>query len=96
MIINLSPQRSDKELLIIKSGDLLIVNGVELDFSLLEEGSLLPREAIDCPELISDVERIDGHVTLTFILPHGVSASGEARFPTPIVDPPDGEVVLPS
>lgn len=96
MIINLSPQRRDDALAILKSDDTLNINGLDFDFSGIEEGDLLPREAVGCEFLISDVERVNGDIVLTLILPNGANASQSARFPQPIINPPDGVVELPS
>ena len=95
MKINLSPTRSDKELNIIKSADTLTINGVPYDFSQLPNGATLPREAIDCEFIVSDVNRVNGEIELTILLPHGANASHEARFPEPIIKNDDGQVVLP-
>ena len=95
MLINLSPTRSDKILSISKSADTLTINGVPYDFSLLPNGATLPREAIGCEFIISDVSRINGEIELTILLPHGANASHEARFPESINMINDGQVVLP-
>jgi hypothetical protein len=95
MLINLSPQRREDILTISKSGDILTINGVPYDFSQLPEGATLPREAIDCEWIVSDVSRINGEIELTILLPHGANASHEARFPEPIIKNDDGQVVLP-
>lgn len=95
MFINLSPTRSDRTLEITKTGDTLSINGIPYDFSQLPNGATLPREAIDCEFIVSDVNRINGEIELTILLPHGTNASHEARFPEPIVKNDDGQVVLP-
>lgn len=95
MRINLSPQRRDDTLTIIKSGDVLTINGTEFDFSQVPDGGLLPREAVDCAWLASDVTREDGELTLTLLLPHGANASEARRFPEPLTNVPDGEVEFP-
>jgi hypothetical protein len=95
MLINLSPQRRDDILTISKTGDTLTINGVSYDFSQLPNGATLPREAIDCEFIVSDVNRINGEIELTILLPHGANASHEARFPEPIIKNDDGQVVLP-
>ena len=96
MIIKLSPQRRNDTLGISRSGDILTINGVEYDFSPLEDGDMLPQEAVNNEFVISDVERVGGVITLTLLLPHGANASEAARFPQPVVDPPNGNVELPS
>lgn len=95
MKISLSPQRRDDDLRIVKSGDALNINGIDYDFSVIPDGAILPRDAIDCNWIISDVERVSGALQLTVILPHGPNASESARFPSPIIDPKDGELELP-
>lgn len=95
MKIKLSPQRRDDTLTVTKQGDILTINGENYDFSLIPEGATLPRYATDCEWLASDVERIDGVLHLTLLLPHGANASEAARFPQPIIDPANGELELP-
>lgn len=95
MKINLSPQRRDDSLTVSRLGDVLTINGTPYDFSDLAEGDLLPREATDSPFIVSDVTRIGGQLELTLLLPHGANASEAARFPAPILNPPDGLVELP-
>jgi hypothetical protein len=95
MKISLSPQRRDDTLLVSKIGDALTINGIEYDFSVVPDGALLPQGAIDCTWLASDVERIDGSLHLTLILPHGEAASEAARFPAPLINPADGPLEFP-
>ena len=95
MLINLSPQRREDILTISKTGDTLTINGVPYDFSQLPNGATLPREAIGCEFIVSDVNRVNGEIELTILLPHGADASHEARFPEPINMTTNGQVVLP-
>ena len=95
MKITLSPQRRDDTLEVIKSGNTLTINGTAYDFSVIPDGATLPLDAVDCIWLASDVERIDGILHLTLLLPHSATASYDARFPTPIIDPADGILVFP-
>ena len=95
MLINFSPIRSDRTLEITKTGETLTINGESFDFSQLPEGATLPREAIGCEFIVSDVNRVNGEIELTILLPHGANASHEARFPQPITMTTDGQVVLP-
>ena len=90
MNIKLSPQRRDEKLTASKQGDRLTINGVEYDFTDLPDGATLPVDTIDCEYIRGDVERIEGQLHLTLILPHGPNAPHETRFPEPIVDPADG------
>lgn len=95
MHISFSPMRRDDELTVIKTGDALTINGVTYDFSPLPDGGTLPREAVDCEWLASDVERVNGELVIPILLPHGPNASEAARFPEPLTVTIDGEVVLP-
>jgi hypothetical protein len=95
MKIILSPQRRDDTLTVTKQGDTLTINGTAYDFSVIPDGATLPKEATDCAWLASDVERIDGVLHLTLLLPHGANASQAARFPQPIINPADGVLELP-
>ena len=95
MKINLSPQRRDDTLSVTKQGDTLTINGTEYDFSQLPDGGSLPADAVDCEFVIGSVDRVNGELELTLLLPHGPNATEAARFPEPIIDPADGEVELP-
>ena len=95
MKIILSPQRRDDTLTVTKQGDTLTINGTAYDFSVIPDGATLPKDATDCAWLASDVERIDGVLHLTLLLPHGANASQAARFPQPIINPADGVLELP-
>ena len=95
MKINLSPQRRDDTLAVIKQGDVLTINGTEYDFTDLPDGGTLPVDAVDCEYVFGSVDRVNGELELTLLLPHGANASEAARFPEPIIDPADGEVELP-
>lgn len=94
MIIKLSPVRSDAGLSVAKSGDTLEVNSVVLDFSQLPDGATLPAEAVGCEFVIAPVERINGDLVLTLMLPHAADAPQAARFPVDLY-PADGQVQLP-
>ena len=95
MKINLSPQRRDNTLTVVKQGDTLTINGTAYDFSVIPDGATLPKDATDCAWLASDVERIDGVLHLTLLLPYGANASEAARFPQPMINPANGELELP-
>jgi hypothetical protein len=95
MIIKLSPVRSDAELTVTKAGDTLIINGASLDFSRLEDGSTLCAEAVGNEWVVQPVNRINGELVVTLMLPHAADASELARFPVDIINPADGPVRLP-
>lgn len=79
--IKLSPINASEHLAAIVVEDTIILNGVELDFSPLGEGDVLPAAAIDSPWIASDVTRTDGVICLTICLPHGANAPRETLFP---------------
>jgi len=95
MHIILSPQVRGDTLNVVRHGDTLTINGQVFDFSLLPDGATLPAEAIDCEYIAGPVERVDGQLRLTLLLPITSNASEAARFPEPIIDPADGPLELP-
>lgn len=95
MIINLSPQRSDKRLNLEREQDTLIINSERFDFKELPDGATLPNEAIQSEVIVSDVERIEGVLHITVLMPHGANAPHETRFPEPIEVTEDGVITLP-
>lgn len=95
MKIALSPKWSDRTMIVSKSGDALTINGAEFDFSGIPDGATLPADAVDCEFIAGDVERIGGELHLTLLLPHGSNPSHAVAFPTPIANPPDGQLELP-
>lgn len=95
MLIKLSPQRSDSQLTLERQNDTLIINGERFDFTELPDGATLPKAAIDSDVIISDVERINGVLHLTVLLPHGHNAPESTRFPAPITVTADGAIELP-
>lgn len=95
MQIKFSPQRRDGVLTVVKQGDVLIVNGIEYDFSTVPEGATLPAEAIDSDLFSGPVKRTNGELVLTLTLPHGPNPSQAVAFPQPITVVNDGPVALP-
>lgn len=93
--ITLTPQRRDDRLVLSRQGDRLTLNGELFDFTTLPEGASLPRRAVACPWLTSDVTRIAGTLQLSLILPHGAQAPEATLFPAPISLTQDGPVTLP-
>lgn len=96
MEITLSPVRSDKTLMLTRTGDVLTINGEDFDFSGVPAGATLPKGAIACDWIARDVERsAAGDLTVPLILPHGADAPEATRFPDPITVTADGPVPLP-
>ena len=95
MHITLNPQRRDDTLTVSKSGDTLTINGIAYDFSVIPDGATLPASAVDCEYITGNIERINGVLHISIILPHGPNPSQEVAFPAPIVNQPDGVLELP-
>lgn len=95
MNIILVPQRRDDTLTIYKSGDVLVINGEAFDFARVGEGDTLPVTAISSEWFVSDVERVDGELILSVLLPNPWNYSQEQAFPKPLINVPDGIVELP-
>lgn len=95
MIISLSPQRRDDALEVVKSGEVLTVNGDVVDLSAIPAGADLPADAIGNEWIVGTVSRVAGELHVTLLLPHGPDAPESARFPADIVSPPDGPIALP-
>ena len=95
MHISLSPMRRDDALTVVKSGDVLTINGEAFNFASLPDGATIPEGVVPCDWIAGPVSRIDGDLHLTLILPHGPRPTQEQAFPQPIIDPADGEIALP-
>lgn len=95
MKIILSPQRRDDQLVVTKSGEVLTVNGSVYDFSPMGNGDTLPRDALNSEWFAGDVDKVDGELVLTLLLPNPWNYSQAQAFPVPLLNVPDGPVVFP-
>ena len=95
MHISFSPQRRDATLTVSKAGDVLTINGEKLNLEPLPDGATIPAGEIPCEWISGPVERIDGEIHLTLILPHGANPPPEVAFPEPITVTEDGPITLP-
>jgi len=95
MKINLSPQRRDDTLSVSLNGDVLTLNDQVIDLSVIPDGATYPDGADFSPYIIGPVERINGEINLTLILPNAANASEAARFPKTISVTDNGPVELP-
>ena len=95
MHITPTPQRRDDTIAVLKSGETLTINGIAYDFSVIPDGATLPASAVDCAYITGDIERINGVLQISLILPHGPNPSQAVAFPAPIINPPDGVLELP-
>lgn len=96
MRISLSPQRRDDSLTLEKtSGDRLRINGELFNFNTLNDGDEILAGTIPCDWIVGPVEKVDGDVRLTVILPHGPNPSRAVAFPEPITVTEDGPIDVP-
>ena len=95
MHITLIPQRRDESLTVSKADDTLTINGIAYDFSVIPDGATIPASAVDCEFITGNIERINGVLQISLILPHGPNPSQAVAFPAPIINPPDGVLELP-
>ena len=95
MKITLVPQRRDDAIVVSKSGDTLTFNGSTYDFSVIPDGATLPASAVDCEYITGSVERINGVLQISLVLPHGPNPTQAVAFPEPLINPADGVLELP-
>lgn len=95
MLIKFSPRRQDTTVTLEKYGDVLVINGERFDFSFMGEGDTLPASAITSEWFVGEVDKHNGNIVLTLILPLPSNYSPEQAFPVDLVDVPDGIVELP-
>ncbi|WP_418459724.1 hypothetical protein ACNT8L_04470 [Brucella intermedia] len=91
--ISFCPQLSDADLSLENRGNVLIVNGDELDFSDLPDGGEYPPEAIDNPSIVGSVTRVGEEIHVTVILPYLMP--GHFETPPSITVINDGPIELP-
>lgn len=95
MIIKLIPNLRVDDLCVMKSGSVLIVNGMLFDFSQMGDGDTLPRAAITSERFAGDIDKDGGELTLTLLLPVPANYSPEQAFPIDLVNVLDGRVAFP-
>lgn len=96
MHITFSPFRSDAALHLSRKGDVVKINRAVYDFSPLEEGDLLPEEAVGSEWIAGPVTREAGEICFSVRLPHGAQATKTALFPTSVHITQDGPIALPA
>ena len=96
MIVSLSPILHDADLTVSRHGDVLTINGDPVNLSAIPDGATLPAGAINNPWIVGPVERIDGVLHVTLILPHGPNPSQAVAYPEPITLAGNGPVTVPN
>lgn len=100
MKIILYPQRRDDELTLSLQGERLTVSGDVLDLSTIPDGATVPMEAIDNPFIAGPIERIDGELRISLLLPRSTpfgvfDETGKMRPPLEVTVTQDGDISLP-
>lgn len=97
MRIMLRPQFRPDRYTLARSGPALIIDGTAFDFSQLDDGEFLPREAVSSPWVTDlGITRVGGILQIALILPHGMRPPAETLSPADILNPPDGDIALPA
>lgn len=95
MRISFAAQRRDDTLIASVAGDVLTVNGSAYDFASIPEGGALPVGTVPCDMIVGPVERMNGVIHLTLVLPHGPNPPHAIAFPEPVLIDDDGVIVTP-
>lgn len=100
MKLFLFPQRRDDELSLSTQGERLNVSGDVLDLSAIPDGATVPMAAIDNPFIASPIERINGELRISLVLPRSTPLGvfdeiGNARQPYELTVNGDGDIALP-
>lgn len=82
--IVLSPQRSDAALVVDVAGDAIVIDGQTYDFSSLQEGQAIPVEEHQINQVCSPIERKNGVIHLSLILPYKQAASALLHLLPPL------------
>lgn len=77
------------------AGDVITINGDDLDLSAMADGDTLPASAVEHALVVGSISRVNGEIEITLILPVMHNSPEAARFPSPIVMTADGPVPLP-
>lgn len=96
MHISFSPQVRDDTLAVVKNGDKLIINGESFNFTTLPDGATIPFGDIPCEWIIGTVDRIDGEIHITLLLPIPFFPEPWQAFPEPLDNVPNGPVDMPA
>lgn len=98
MRITFLPQRRDDTLTLEKAGDQLRINGELLNFNSLNDGDVISAENASShlhEWLVGPVEKVDGEVRLTIVLPFRVPRLG-VQAPPSITVTTDGAIPVPN
>lgn len=90
------PRRCDDALVLEKGiGNRIRINGELFNFDPLNNGDTIPGGAIPCDWIFGSVEKIDGEVWLSIVLPVGPNPSQAVAFPAPVTVTAEGPIAIP-
>ncbi len=95
MRVSFCPQRRDDTLTVSRDGDVLVINGVLEDLSGIPDGATVPAEAIDNEWIVGPIERIDGELHVTLVLPNSSALEPWQAFPEPMTITENGPIDIP-
>lgn len=78
-----------------KAGETLTINGETFDLSGIPDGATLPAEATESHWFAGPIERIDGELHVTLVLPHPLIPEPWQAFPEPMTVTEDGPIDVP-
>lgn len=81
--IQFSPVRCDNTdlLTVYVNGDVINLNGVDFDFGPLQDGDILPAEAVGSDYVVGDVIRSGNNINITLMMPYRANAPDYVTFP---------------
>lgn len=93
--MTLSPHLSNDVLHLSKTGNTLTINGSSYDFSSMNDGDVIPSDAISDPNIIGAISKEDGVVNLTILMPYSDPDADESvTFPEPLLWEGDHSLIL--
>ena len=96
MIHIVSTRVAAPRLTLERAGETLTFNGDPIDFAPLAEGATMPFGTIPSPWINGPVTRAGGVLTVPICVPYAGGDLPESLWhPDPIIDPPDGPIMLP-
>lgn len=98
MQITITPVRAAPDgapIQVTKSGDTLLLDGEEFDFSALPDGATLLADDIPSDYIVGDVQRVNGEITLKLISYYGPNAPETSKIEDVLDVQDDGDIEMP-
>ncbi len=87
MIVNFSPMRFEAPITLARQGDLLMIDGDEIDLATYLDG--------DSVWILGQPQQVGGVWHVAILLPHGPDAPDATLYPQPLEVTADGPIDLP-